>query len=406
MNFINFILISLVFWGVIIFSRAFVKYEIFGIYILEVVAIVWLLINFKQIKFLKIKEYFIKNKYLVFYFLYGSFLLLLDFFSPEFKATPFNRVAQHSIIFVFPVIWTFIGFMTQKINPMYSTLVLLCVVVTYIINHLINILGYALPGSFLGLILIVPILYFLSLSGKKHWLYATGISLILFTPFWKMWGESFSRTGLVQVAFCTTILPFLFFKKSIKRTIFIVCFLNFVFLAGFAAVALSNHMDGQDFITNTKNDFYKAALHGDDVYPGEQKFNARFRTFVWKQTVLDWLERPLLGVGFIPETPSYLEPNFKNVGGYFNEIGAPPVNGAHNSFLTILARMGPIGLVLLLIYLFKWWVHSRGISNAIMNKYLILIPILSLISSLFNLGIESPHNSVIMWFCMGLLMAL
>lgn len=399
-----YIILALSFLGVILGGRPFAKLQWAHIYLFDWIAAVWLLTSLSRITKQSVVDFVKANKWIVLYFLYGLFLLFIDFFSSDFKTTPFNRVAQHSIIFVYPLIWVFIGFESVKINPNLTSKVVISILISYFTSHVLYIF---FPGSLefsIGFVIIVFIIDFLSRNSRLENFKGLLLLPVLFIPFWQMWGSYVSRTGLLELLLSIILLPFVIFRRNCKRSFWISAGMLLILLVGFAVVSENRSASGGNFVQRVRSDFFQGTLHGDDLEPSEPSehvYHARFRTYVWKTTLSDWWERPLLGRGFIPEIPSALEPGVKNIGGYFHVKDAPPVSGAHNSYLTILARMGPIGLGLLLLALGSWF--KKGYDRkGLLNAALFVIPLFELFRAFFNIGIEAPQSSVILWFCYGI----
>jgi O-antigen ligase len=128
---------------------------------------------------------------------------------------------------------------------------------------------------------------------------------------------------------------------------------------------------------------------------------------MWKTALRDWRSHPVLGIGFLPEVPSYVQPWAPNTGNY-ESFHAPPVSGPHNSYLSVLARMGLVGsglfLWLMVVLLRQAIALAREHPHAIPELLLLFIPLNGAVHAFFNVGFESPHRCMILWLVSGMLM--
>ncbi len=166
----------------------------------------------------------------------------------------------------------------------------------------------------------------------------------------------------------------------------------------------------EHFLSRLITTSLKSFQHGEDVptLSNPKPFQFRTRSFMWRTAISDWLENPVFGVRFVPEIPSFVRPGRRNNGGYPWE-NDPPVTGPHNSYLSVLSRMGLIGLILLIIIAIQW---QRMVSRLLRSNevslpelLLIFIPLNGAIYAFFNVGFESPHNCMLMWLFLGFLFA-
>ena len=154
----------------------------------------------------------------------------------------------------------------------------------------------------------------------------------------------------------------------------------------------------------------KSLQHGEDLpdWQNPKHFQFRTRKFMWQMAFADWQHNRLFGIGFIPEVPSYVRPGFINKGG-FVDYGDPPVSGPHNSYLSVLARMGLVGLALLMVLAWQSFLKVRSITHGgavgFADLFLIFVPLDGAVHAMFNVGFESPHKCMIMWLFMGFLFA-
>ena len=154
----------------------------------------------------------------------------------------------------------------------------------------------------------------------------------------------------------------------------------------------------------------KSMQHGEHVPTAEDPtpFQFRARGFMWRRAIKDWRQNPLFGIRFIPEVPSYIRSWRANTGG-FPWPNDPPTSGPHNSYLSVLARMGIIGFVFLTMIAFVWlrtvFRLCREGSMDLIDLFFIFVPLNGAVFAFFNVGFESPHNCVLMWLFLGFLFA-
>jgi hypothetical protein len=158
------------------------------------------------------------------------------------------------------------------------------------------------------------------------------------------------------------------------------------------------------------NNAMKSLQHSEDVPDASnpRPFQFHMRKFLWQTAIADWRQNRIFGIGFILEVPSYMRPGWPNIGGFVDK-NDPPVSGPHNSYLSVLARMGIIGLVLLIILTVQTF---RSISALFRERpvsftdaFFIVVPVNGAIHAVFNVGFESPHRCMLMWLFIGFLFA-
>lgn len=459
--------------GVTYFYRSFAKIEIGPFYILEIlflVAFVFICMSalrpsWGQLKFLVwFILFFIWGVVLLAFDLISHFNQLTDL--------PYPRILQHGIIFVYPLMWTLAGFWMGTSNTILTKrmvfIIFGCALMPNLWGENVTNISIgpllAVPFSMiLHRILKQPLLF-----GTRN--KSLGVILVLgfFTcwPFWWMWMHSMQRTSLLLLFFFFLLVPFFLEKFTNLFVVFRTFAVSVLILVtGWGAVSTykaiekialyynvkisynsedpqadseNSQLDSEDMKTyqiskglpdeplraapviigrifkvvkrSIKNSFYRSMQKGEDipVPDNPMPFQGRFRKFCWKTALSDWSHSPVFGLGFIPEVPSSIEPGKKNDGG-FERNGTPPVSGPHNSYLSILARMGVVGFLIFGGVVWFWCVQACLIIQksglGLYELLLILVPIAGGLHALFNIGIESPHNSLIMWLFTGISLA-
>jgi O-antigen ligase len=130
--------------------------------------------------------------------------------------------------------------------------------------------------------------------------------------------------------------------------------------------------------------------------------------FMWRTALEDSKKRPFIGVGFIPEIPSYVSPELPNTGNY-EKTGSPPVSGPHNSYLSIFVRMGVPGIILFVLpvglCLFRMVRYIRSTGGDPLDLLLFYVVANGFIYCMFNVGLESPTRAFALWLAFGVLLA-
>jgi O-antigen ligase len=128
--------------------------------------------------------------------------------------------------------------------------------------------------------------------------------------------------------------------------------------------------------------------------------NVVFRTRRWHYALVQWAEHPFFGIGFGPQIiPSGLLDNEERKLGGFN-VGMP-----HNSLLFVAARMGLVGLILIIsswacttcTLLLSFRRTSQAELIVVANM---LVAMLSL--GLFGLMIERPGSNACFWIILAI----
>ena len=444
--------------GVVVFHRGFVKIKIGPFYFLEFGLILWLpLAIYNGLRFLSKNFYLLKGTAL--FFAFGLLHLFLDFMENKDPVTrnELIRIFQHCILFVYPLLWMTVGLW---IGYVHQVCVKIFCFILFFTNIFPNFLGQNISNISIGPLLSLPMTLYLHLylknmstttKNKSEKTFLILLIFFTFIPFWRMWfNGSMQRTSLLLLCFIIFSAPQLIecgkkLKLQSLKTSLIACL---VIIFGFAfssffkitleyfdklnVVHNPNEQQAIDYRNKHKQeqkkhsmlsifklDFLTSMQHGED-FPDEElpnnqtqnPFQARFRRFCWKTAVSDWLEKPIFGLGFIPEVPSYILPDIKNTGG-FESKNAPPVSGPHNSYLSILARMGIIGIFSFLFIGLLWLKNINFFNPNFMSKMeldmitgllLFYIPLNGAIMAFFNVGLEAPHNSMVMWLVAGMAM--
>lgn len=142
-----------------------------------------------------------------------------------------------------------------------------------------------------------------------------------------------------------------------------------------------------------------------------KQLNAQWRLYVWKDILVETMERPMMGWGFgkkfIPETIRNL-----NWGGSWKDPDKL-FQDPHNSYLSILYRTGSVGLVLFLLiivlFIARTVSYLRTISDPEIAFYvlsLILCMTFILGASNFMVLLEGPFLGIFLWISMGLIVSL
>ena len=162
-------------------------------------------------------------------------------------------------------------------------------------------------------------------------------------------------------------------------------------LVTLAAFLFLHTKTGHEFVERSTDELASGVLN-----PGEDA-NWQFRLSAWKEAWRRFEEYPLAGEGFgVPfvfdlEHYDHFDPR------------------AHNTFLTVLYKMGLIGLLPVLALLsFFFWVTLRAVHGNLRNRLVAFLQIVILGQLAFcvygtaNLVLESPFLASLFWTAMGL----
>lgn len=419
-------------------GKAYIGFRIGPIYFLEWLALVWGLVHLRWLA---------KNTRLVFrdllpilaFFIWGMTLTFQDVWShPDIfqKSFEFKRLIQHGILFAYPMIWALIGYHFAQKYPRWLPRLLWGAFAVSIYGHLSNlfqphdktariawIADFWQANISIGPIGDLPILI------APSWTLFSWGSLAFVSPFILSWESYLSRTYLLEFLLLLLLVPWIskknFSQAALRSIVTIVIFSGS--LGGY--FYFTEHF----FEKNTApwmQRFQSGLRHSDDMHQEERNsirstppstttspislsssappqshaplIEARFRFFLWKTALEDWKENPVWGRGFLPEIPSLVHPGRSNVGS-LEYPGSPPVAGPHNSYLTILSRMGIPGVLLFLWILWVWLREWKKISvfSETIRLFLFFIPVHGLVYASLNVGLESPHQCIWLWLMIG-----
>lgn len=130
--------------------------------------------------------------------------------------------------------------------------------------------------------------------------------------------------------------------------------------------------------------------------------NVTWRILLWFRYIVERFPDNIIGIGFGTPMLDYIAERRSHWTGN-DEIHAH-VSGAHNSYLTLLLRLGVVGfyaLVMISRKVFKDYFHARKLDKfkQYIPYYFVWIGMFSLI--VFNLGLESPLRAGLFWVATG-----
>jgi hypothetical protein len=398
------------------------------------------------------------------FFFTGLIRLIIEIASYEGKISQqlLFRIAQHSLVFIYPLAWSTMGAWMATLNRRWSDQWLLVVLFAGLIVSLFQVLhlGVIPIGGNLavGPLVLVAALWWLNEGlqqsikpGDRFWLIGCAILALLagFAPIWESWGIYMQRTTFLLSVLTISIVPWLVLRKNESRFIGLALIMGTWMILVFgivladmrlaslkahtsllgemtAVITKRNQVDqtihnsltklephpNARLIPNTalKDDFLNSFQHGEDrpTTEGGRTFQFRVRGHMWHNALDDWQNAPIFGVGFIQEVPSVILPGLPNTGG-FEFPTAPPISGPHNSYLSILARMGIAGMIVFILFVGRMFIGAirvmRDSPKSLESILLLFLLFNGAVHALFNVGFESPHRSIIMWIAAGILMA-
>jgi hypothetical protein len=447
-----------------IYCRQFVQQHIGPLYILEII----FLICFASFLILKkpfnIQE-LIRIEWPTLPFLcWGTILLFWDLYAiHQQQLPPSRRVFQHALIFAYPVMWSFVGGWLERQNARLTQYVFY---VLLAVNILPNLWGDVAWNIALGPLVGIPFVVFIrhicspNLAPQEKlvsWMGILAFGLLFYWPFYHMWHTVVQRTSVLSFIVMIVTMPFLLYRDlprwRLAGSIYGLGIFIFIFaMAGSTFHQLATLRIGEKHVApvshelpisnpppnarasistkptsplpeSSKRTEPKTLLqrpikrflvqkieHGEDkaIAGNQSSFQMRTRRYMWRRALLDWKKRPWIGIGFIPEVPSYVEPGVPNIGSYEYK-NSPPVSGPHNSYLNILVRMGIPGFLCFFLpacYCVYRILRYLKISGARFFDLLLFYIVLNdCIYGLFNVGFESPHRAFPLWLAFGILMA-
>ena len=325
-----------------------------------------------------------------------------------------TRMWQHTVLFVYPLIWMAVGLWLASTDRAITALIVLIVLFINTIPSLAgNIVSNLSLGPLTAVVLVVCLDKALSWPKRSaerlaYWLISLGFALITFFPYWRLWyiGAPMERTSLMVLLFMLVATPLLRRKKLSSLRTFCITLplfaLGFVIASAQPQISVSEHLADTFFGSPEKS-----GLQSSSVLPTLSL--ATVRKFWWKQSLADWRQNPATGIGFIPEVPSFIVEgqlnNWATVKAEPRFHSTSPISGPHNSYLTILARMGLVGFGLFALLAAQWlrsiWPLVRGRELNLYEIMVVLLPVSGAIYALLNIGLETPRNCALMWFFAG-----
>jgi len=422
-----------------LYNREFVKFRIGPFFALEWSLLLIVLTSLAtQKRVLWIHSLGPLRPFLLF-FAWGMIRLILEFFSPESDASVIlsKETLQNCIFFVYPLIWCSAGFVLIEISTAWIRKTAFLALGLATVSHLflpqtnpLNLPFFTLYPIVLGPLAIIPAIdQLVKISDKKGSIpLCAGLFVLACLPFWKMWITYMQRTYLLELLGLMVLVPLALREALRSRFQKILAFGAplLILAAGFlAASAWKGSMDIDRGTVDPGQDFMTSFNHHDDVdrdTPGY--FQARTRRIMWTSAFEQWRSHPLAGIGMSTPVPKYIGQtcltgrsptdcdNTLIENGYHKDQGVtkiiPPVTGPHNSWLGALARLGIVGLALLLWGCFSWTKRACRLvtlpTTPSMDKLVILaVPVCGFIYATLNVGFESPYNSFALWFFAGML---
>jgi O-antigen ligase len=244
-----------------------------------------------------------------------------------------------------------------------------------------------------------------------YWLVSIIFGVLTFQPYRRSWVLQIpmQRTSLMMLVFMLIVTPLLRRKKlgSLKNVAITIP----VFVLGFFVASSLTRPSEMNLADHFADNFFGSVdKSGDYLRPTANAASmAKVRRFWWETAARDWWSGPAGGLGFIPEVPSSIASGLPNdwqtVRTHPEFKSLAPISGPHNSYLTILARMGLVGLVLFAVIAIQWfrsiWPLVRGRELNLYEILVIMIPVCGAIHAALNIGLETPRNSVLLWLFAG-----
>ncbi len=455
------------FVGFALFYRDFSKIRIYGpVYLSEamvVVALACLSVSAGWRTFLKWGARFLKtNALLLGLFAWATGHLFIDLYYVDLSTMVgqekiLTRILQHYAFFIYIIQYVFFGYIlahlysVSSLRRLFTFAVAIQVVVFFFqfvfmqptAMFIDADIDQKLPWTILTNLSLGPLAfyYFEGVVHQKHRplsrvrLYSRlfGWFLLSAGPFVVMWFTHLKRVVLVQLVFSSILIPTL--RLLSKERLTIVPSLKAIvgwWIVTLTIVLVVSYYQFSGSSDPIKESALSALQHGEDKplhnQPDNQYFQARFRRFIWKQTIEDWAgstKTILVGQGMVPEVPSKIRDDRPNNGEFANDpdpnlvtLNGKPINGPHNSYLTLLARTGLLGLALFLTWFLpgvwrfftRWRVlnNNTDIDRSDLEFYQLLLFVLSngALYAAFQIAFESNYVVFFFWLSFGILNAL
>jgi len=407
--------------GVTLFSRSFVKLSLGPLYTLELVALAWLVLAGLAGRLPPPREALRALWPVVLFAGWGVARLAADLLIhvDELAALSLQRTLQHCLLFVYPALWIGVGFWSARREPRLGRLLFYLIAAAAIAP---NLAGLSSQNLSVGPLAAVVFMFLLSVVMRRDGPRAArpltvalviALGVAAFVPFWTEWLGHISRTRLAHLLAAIALVPLLLRTpgESPWRTLRPIALAGTVFIGGLVLAPFTQQQPSS--VAGVSSILQRHALdklqHGEDRPTADdpRSFRVSHRRFMWSQAIEDWRARPVFGIGFVPEVPSMILSGVPNVGG-FEAPGTPPVSGPHCSYLTVLARMGVVGallLVTLLVHLCRRALALMREERLALHEVLVLmVAVNGFLVALLHCGFESPHRAMVMWLAAGVLL--
>lgn len=361
------------------------------------------------------------------------FWFLLAFFGLGCLRVAFDElkfeqiVIKKWVLFVYPVLWVSLGYWLKRHYSFFSNqLVLLLAVFSMVfsvlthqsINLTLGLLGWA-----------VTLYYFKTHKVLALWVGLAAVAYPLFSNVVQL-GEPLQRLTLLQIIAMNFLGGYSlnlqrYFWPQQKHWRVVLIGLTLVLSVLFVQTLVKQ----KEF----REKIYAKIRHGDDLALSESMddrlnpFQFRDRKVWWNRAIAQWQTSKIWGVGFNVEVPDLLRiyhwPNgvietvkndgkFENAPDMKSRLDPQPVSGPHNSWLSVLARMGVLGFGGLLAffivtgYRVGQFIKSRKGHFLLAEFILLMIPLNSLLHATLQIGFESPRGCFLLWLFLGMVLGL
>ncbi len=208
-----------------------------------------------------------------------------------------------------------------------------------------------------------------------------------------------SRGGLLSFIIGLLILSHLInYKYLLKFAIIISFLLAILWLSDFNIIGRYREISFQQITSNFISVFGQDA----ETRTGDLQGTVSWRLLFWSDILKDIFsgDQILVGRGF--------GVNIAYVYGYVNSI-TNPLRSPHNFFVTIIARMGVIGIILISLFILSTQLKLRRIINKTkeitLNRYiaiyLYIYIFMAITNSMFDVYLEGPQGAIWFWVIMG-----
>jgi len=252
--------------GVTIRGREFATLSIGPLYSLEGLWLLWAactgMVAYHSSELRSISHKAIRSVWpITLFFLWGLLRLMVDCIHNVHSPVPmpWQRVAQHSLLFIYPLVWGWAGAISEEED---AGFIRAFVGVVFVLNILPNFAGNPYRNLSLGPLLAVGLMFWLSRRkalqqrlniANTQWIIGS-ILLYFFTfwPYWNMWLDVMQRTALVLLFVTVLLIPAVLTERSILKSVAIAITAIVILISGFFISPIVLYVRSHGFVSPSR----------------------------------------------------------------------------------------------------------------------------------------------------------